>query len=125
MVTFIHKRMTGRRIISGFLSLIFALLISGCTTQTKRLDGDAGVVRGRPFAVLNNPVRPMHRDTNSIVGLGLANSLVDTALKAASGIYEKTAQIALPSIDPTQIVEEKLLASITVVGRAKSVLSLL
>jgi len=109
MVTFNQNRIAGSRIMAGIAVLGLAAIASGCITQTKKLNVGAGGMSGRPVAILDNPAKPMRRGTNSLVAMGLANNLVDVALKASTGTYEKTAQIALPSLDPARIVEDKLL----------------
>lgn len=108
------QRIPGAVLLTGILALA-----SGCV-QTQKLGGNADGVSGRPVSVLSNPAMPMAVGTDSdssfassgSAGLGLAVSVVDTTLKAATGTYQRSAQVVRPSFDAAKIVEEKLVASL-------------
>lgn len=111
--------MVGRGIARTVLLTGLALAATACV-QTQKLDSNSAKISGRPVAILNNPAKSMAigtdpqstLSTGQSAGVGLAVGLVDVALKASTGTYQRAAQVAHPSIDPTRVVEDKLLSEL-------------
>jgi hypothetical protein len=91
------------------------VFVSGCV-QTKKLGAGSGAISGRTVSVLSNPAMPMFVGVERInaaskhIVVDLAIELSDIALKAATGTYKRTAQVASPSLDAARIAEDELVA---------------
>ncbi|SIR11829.1 hypothetical protein SAMN05880561_1102 [Rhizobium sp. RU33A] len=104
----------------GLLTLLLLLsVLAGCV-QTKKLSATQGEFAGRSMSFVDNPALPMVVGNDDDVatqaalpvGLGLAVSMLDVGLKASTGMYEKAFLIPKPIVDPSEIVEQELAATL-------------
>jgi hypothetical protein len=104
----------------GLLTLLLLLsVVVGCV-QTKKLSVTQGELAGRSVSFVVNPAVPMavgNADDVATqaalpVGLGLAVSMLDVGLKASTGMYEKAFLVPKPTVDPSEIVEQQLSATL-------------
>ncbi len=102
------------------LTLLLLLgVMAGCV-QTKKLSATQGELAGRSMSFVNNPGLPMVVGNDDDVatqaalpvGLGLAVSMLDVGLKASTGMYEKAFLVPKPTVDPSDIVEQELTATL-------------